>query len=45
VIEAYLGSEEAELDAERESGLTAEPEERLADAPVDEEQGGEGSAG
>jgi branched-chain amino acid transport system ATP-binding protein len=41
VIEAYLGSEEAELEAERESDLTAEPEERLADAPVDEDVGEE----
>jgi len=36
VIEAYLGSEETELEKPRETDLTAEPEERLADAPVDE---------
>jgi len=36
VVEAYLGSEETELEKPRETDLTAEPEERLADAPVDE---------
>jgi branched-chain amino acid transport system ATP-binding protein len=37
VVEAYLGSEEEELEGPRETGLTAEPEERLAEAPVDED--------
>jgi branched-chain amino acid transport system ATP-binding protein len=42
VIEAYLGSEEAELEGPRETELTAEPEERLVDAPVEPEGPDEG---